>query len=514
MATDLARMERALRAADAAGDTEAARTIARAIIEQRNAAQAPASQRTAQDAPEYPQESVGAWAKDYLSRELSPANLGSALVRPVVQAATAIPGIFADATMAGWNLATGQNNELPSQATNRALDQYTRAPEGVVGKGAELVSTTLLGSRIPMPTIGKQAPKGFQPPGPELTVTQETFREARKAGYVVPPATVKPTAGRVAAESVGGKAAVQQLASRRNQTVTNRLIAKGLGLSEDAQITPRVLDGLRSKAGRVYDAVARSGDIAADTQYLDDLAAISRQSDEIAAAFPDANVGKSEEIGQLVNSLLRDRFDAKPALAYLKELRKSASANLSGVNAADPAKVSLGRAQRDAAAALEDQVLRHLRAQGKGALANAFDKARVTIAKTYSAEKALNPGTGNIAARALAAELKRGKPLSGEFATVAKFAAAFPKAADEVLTSPGVSALDAALTAGGGGVLAATGGVGAAPAAFAWPVARIAARNALLSDTVQGRLIPQAAGNALNPAYFAGGATAAAELRR
>lgn len=502
-------MERALRAADAAGDVDAARTIARAIIDSKKAVVPPA----APPVTEYPRESIGSWARDYISRELSPENLASAAVRPIVKVATGIPGVFADATMAGWNLATGQNNELPSQATNRALDQYTRAPEGVVGKGAELVSTALLGSRIPMPTIGKQAPKGFQPPGPEPTVTQETFREARKAGYVVPPATVKPTAGRVAAESVGGKAAVQQLASRRNQTVTNRLIAKGLGLSEDAQITPRVLDGLRSKAGRVYDAVARSGDIAADTQYLDDLAAISRQSDEIAAAFPDANVGKSEEIGQLVNSLLRDRFDAKPALAYLKELRKSASANLSGVNAADPAKVSLGRAQRDAAAALEDQVLRHLRAQGKGALANAFDKARVTIAKTYSAEKALNPGTGNIAARALAAELKRGKPLSGEFATVAKFAAAFPKAADEVLTSPGVSALDAALTAGGGGVLAATGGASAAPAALAWPVGRYAARQLLLSPAIQNALVPAASAARGVPAnVFAGGATGAISL--
>lgn len=462
-------------------------------------------------APEYPQESVGAWAKDYLKRELSPAAIGSALVRPVAKGLTAIPGIFADATMAGFNLATGQNNELPSQATSRVLDQYTQAPEGVVGKGAELVSTALVGSRIPMPAVGKQAPAGFKGTEPELTVTQETFKEARKAGYVVPPATVKPTAGRVAAESVGGKAAVQQLASRRNQTVTNRLVARGLGLSDDAQLTPRVLEKLRADAGKYYDAVARSGDIAADAQYLDDLAAIGRQSDEIAAAFPEANVGKSEEIGQLVNSLLRDHFDAKPALAYLKELRKNASANLSGVNAADPAKVSLGHAQRDAAAALEDRIIRHLHEQGKGALAHAFDKARVTIAKAHSAEKALNPGTGNINARMLATELRRGKPLSGEFETVAKFAAAFPKAADEVLTSPGVSALDAALTTGGAVSLGAGAGVGAAPAALLWPTARFAARYNALAPWTQNALLPQAQGaRAMDPRLFAAGATALA----
>lgn len=443
----------------------------------------------------------------------SPKALASAAVRPIVKAGTAIPGIFADAAMGAYNLATGQNNELPTQATNRVLDEHTIKPQGL-GRAAEVVSETLIGSKIPLPSVGKQAPKDFVPPAPELTQTQETFKQARQAGYVLPPATLKPTVGNVAAESVGGKAAVQQLASRKNQRVTNRLIAKGLGLGEDTQLTPKVLDGLRSKAGRVYEAVAKSGDVVADSQYLDDLAAIGKQSDEIAAAFPDANVGKTEEIGTLINSMMRDKFDAKAGLAYLKELRKAASSNLSGINAADPAKVALGRAQRDAAAALEDQIMRHLESEGKGALAGAFDKARVLIAKTYSAEKALNPGTGNINARALATELKRGKPLSGEFETVAKFAAAFPKAADEVLTSPGVSALDAAFTAGGATTLGASGGMAAAPLALAWPAARFATRQGLLTDTVQNRLIPQAPRFVtVDPSILAGGAAATDSLR-
>lgn len=443
----------------------------------------------------------------------SPKALASAAVRPIVKAGTAIPGIFADAAMGAYNLATGQSNELPTQATNRVLDEHTIKPQGL-GRAAEVVSETLIGSKIPLPSVGKQAPRGFVPPDPELTATQQTFKQARSAGYVVPPATLKPTVGNVAAESVAGKAAVQQLASRKNQRVTNSLVAKGLGLGEDTQLTPKVLDEIRKKSGRVYDAVAKSGEVVTDPTYLDDLAAISKQSQEIAASFPDANVGKSAEVENLINSLLRDKFDSKAGLEYLKELRKAASANLSGVNAADPAKVALGRAQRDAASALEDQVMRHLESQGKGALAGAFDKARVLIAKTYSAEKALNPATGNINARALATELKRGKPLSGEFETVAKFAAAFPKAADEVLTSPGVSALDAALTAGGATTLSATGGLAVAPIALAWPAARFATRQGLLTDTMQNRLLPQAPRFLkVDPAIVAGGAAATDALR-
>ncbi|MBK7249883.1 MAG: hypothetical protein IPI06_02990 [Gammaproteobacteria bacterium] len=110
----------------------------------RNPAQKPALGSGAVAAPE-PQAQPGVInrAYDYLRTELSPANLASALVRPVVKAATAIPGVFADATMAGWNLATGQNNELPSQATNRVLDQYTRAPSTPIGRVAEDVATAV-----------------------------------------------------------------------------------------------------------------------------------------------------------------------------------------------------------------------------------------------------------------------------------------------------------------------------------------------------------------------------------
>lgn len=458
--------------------------------------------------PEYPQETIGQWAKDYLGRELSPAAIGSAVVRPAVKAATAIPGMFADAAAGAVNL-MGGNMQLPTQAVEQQLDRFTQRPAGV-GKVAEGISTALLSSRVPVPKIGQQAPSGFTQK-PDMSVAEETFAQARKAGYVIPPSTLKPTAGRVAAESVGGKAAVQQLASRRNQEVTNKLVAKGLGLPDRIQVTPKVLEALRRKAGGAYEAVGKSGNITADSQYLDDLAVIGRQSDEIAAAFPEANVGKSAEVDQLVNSLLRDRFDAKPALSYLKELRKNASANLSGVNAADPAKVSLGRAQRDAAAALEDLIVRHLKSQGKGGLAKAFDEARILIAKTHSAEKALNPGTGNFNARALATELKRGKPLSGEFETIAKFASAFPKAADEVLTSPGVSALDAALTAGGGVALGAMN-PSTAPLALAWPAARYGARRALLSDSTQNALLnTPASGNALRRAPYLTGAVPIAQ---
>lgn len=410
---------------------------------------------------------------------LSPANLASAAVRPIVQGVTAIPGIFADAGMAAWNLATGQQNEMPSAATRQLLDRYTRKPEGL-GKGAELVSSALVGARVPAPQMGAKAPEGFKRP---LTQAEETFKRGRELGLVVPPSTVRqgPVIG--ALESIGGKAATQQVASRANQPKFNEVAARTLGLPEKTQITPKLLSDLRERAGRVYNEIGKTGEIAVDAQYLDDLAAIGRQSDEIAQAFPDANVGKSAEVNNLVNSLLRDRFSAKAAMEYVKELRKQASGNLSGANAADPAKRSLGHAQRDAAAALEDMVMRHLQAQGRQDLADAFDNARTLIAKTYSIENALNPATGNIVARDLATQLKKGKPLSDELRTVAEFARAFPKASEEITHSGPISALDAVVTAGGVSMVD--------PTFIAWPAARIGSRYGILTRPVQNRLLPR-----------------------
>jgi hypothetical protein len=126
---------------------------------------------------------------------------------------------------------------------------------------------------------------------------------------------------------------------------------------------------------------------------------------------------------------------------------------------------------------VEDMLIRHLNSTGKSALANRFDQARQMIAKTYSVEAALNEGTGNVVASQLGNQLKKGKPLSGGLALAARFAQAFPKAAEEVRHSPGVSAVDALIGAGGA--------VTINPGLAALPLARVGTREALLSSAGQ-----------------------------
>lgn len=417
----------------------------------------------------------------------------SAAVRPIAKGVASMPLLAMDAGVgvrnfasmmanpqpgaSAWETFTGkkpsmvQPAEMPSQMFNRALDSYTTAPTGA-GKGAEFVSSVLAGARaMPAPQAATQAPRLL--PG-----------AVKAAEYVVPPSQ-REGAGALtrALEGIAGKTSVAQRAAMKNQPVTNQLASKAIGLKEvpeSGEAWKLALNSVREKAGNVYKEVADSGDIVPDSRYLDDLGALSSSADDIIKDFPDATPAAAREIDRLVTSLLRDKFNARSAVEYLKELRSQASGNLSWNSAADPAKKALGMAQREAAGILEDMIVRHLGSQGKQALAGSFDKARQEIAKTYVVQGALNEATGNIVAQTIGNVAKKGRPLTGELDEIARFARAFPKASKEVTESfPGISPWDAGFTLTAG---LATG----SPLVGMYPIARIGLREALTAQKVPG----------------------------
>ncbi|MFM7012459.1 MAG: hypothetical protein ACKO0Z_24550 [Betaproteobacteria bacterium] len=388
--------------------------------------------------------------------------------------ATAVPAAF----VPGANTVVGAGlTGAAFGASQPVTDGKDRLLNTAVG-GATGAVSQYLGGKVAAWAQNKMASRATSATNQEAQniARDATLKEAQQAGYVVPPSTTNPTVTNGVIESVAGKAQTQQAAAVKNQQVTNRLARKALGLGENTPLNKSVLNSVRSKAGNVYKAIEATGEIAVDGQYVDDLAAITNSIDDVAKDFPDLNLNNNEQINSLVDGMLQDRFSAKSAVELTKQLRKAASGNLSGANATDPAKRALGYAQRDAAAAVEDQLVRHLESVGSGGLAQRFDDARKLVAKTYSVESALNEGTGNVVAAQLGSQLKRGKPLSGELELVAKFARSFDKAAQEIKTSPGVSAVDAIV----GGI----GGATINPSLFAIPVARIGARSAITSQGI------------------------------
>ncbi len=392
-----------------------------------------AEQPQAAPAPAAPQESTGA----FLKRELSPANLASAAVRPLVKGVAAVPGIFADGAMGAWNLASGQNNQMPSAALNQLLDKYTRKPEGV-GKVAEAVSSTLVGARTPMPKLGAQAPAGFVKPSP-ASVKADTLQATQKAGYVVPPATANPTLTNRMLETIGGKIATAQDAAIKNQPVTTGLAKKAIGVEGDTPLTLEAIAGIRKQAGDAYEVLRNVGDFSLDAKALNKLQSVAGKhtgSDLTKAISGDSDIPK------IVDAIWREKLNGSTAVDAIGLLRDKATA------AYAKGDTGSGKGYRELSNTLENAIERHLSTSGQGKLLANFKSARELIAKTYSVEKAFNPATGDVSGTKLAAQLTRGKPLTGELKLAAQFAQAFPKAAREILDSGSVRNTD--LIVGGG----------------------------------------------------------------
>lgn len=109
-------------------------------------------------------------------------------------------------------------------------------------------------------------------------------------------------------------------------------------------------------------------------------------------------------------------------------------------------------------------------------------QARQQIAKSYDIEKALNIGTGDISAPALARALDKGAPFTGNLRTVAEFGNAFPSSVREGARVPtaGVSKSEALASLLLGGLIS--------PIAAALPFASGPTRSMILSPAYQRQM--------------------------
>lgn len=294
---------------------------------------------------------------------------------------------------------------------------------------------------------------------------------ARQSGFVIPPADVRGGFLNEALGGLSGKIKTAQVASARNQLVTNDMARRALGIADDVPLSAETLQNLRATmASTGYAPIRQAGEITADAAYSKALDSIASQYQGAARSFSKA---APNPVKEMVDGLREAKFDAGDALDMVKVLRENAD------KAFRTGDSGLGKASKSAASALEDQIERHLKASGDDAAMAAFRKARQDIAKSYTVQKALNSTTGDISAPALARELAKGRPLSGELKTIAEVANAFGPAMQSLKQSPkALSPLD--FMFGGGGTLM-TG----SPMAMAGLAARPAARSLLLSKPYQ-----------------------------
>jgi hypothetical protein len=298
---------------------------------------------------------------------------------------------------------------------------------------------------------------------------------AKEAGYTLPPTQANPNLFNTVLEGIAGKIKTAQGASLKNQDVTNSLIRKALGLSDDQPLSVQSLQGLRQTAGSAYERIRGSGNVTADPAYTQALDALTEPYLRAAADFP-----KAAQTGVMdaIDAMRVDSFDAGSAVDQIRILRKQADKYYSGGD-----KV-LGGTFKGLANALEDQLGRHLETTGAAPeVINDFRNARKTIAQTYTVEKYLK-ADGNVDAVGLARELKR-KPLTDEMRTVAQFGEQFPKAAQKPERIGGVASISP-LDVGAGGIVSA---IMHNPAFFALMAGRPLVRSAILSKAYQDRLV-------------------------
>lgn len=274
-------------------------------------------------------------------------------------------------------------------------------------------------------------------------VRDQTLAEAQNAGLKLPAADVNPGAIENTLETIAGKTPLRQEFTISNQYKVNELARKVLNVPPNTPLTEATLKNLRDNAAAPYR--------------------------EVASLSPLAN--------SALERLKAVRNDAKD---YWRKYR--------GPNGGDP-RDRLEATKLDNQAEMIERVIeKQAIKSGRPELVNDLREARKYIARTYSIEKALNLGSGNVEAKLIGKQLDNRVPLEGDLLTIAKFAegpgAKYSLEASKV-GAPGVdSGLNASLAGGLGlGGYAAMGPKGLALGAI--PFARGSLRELLASDFYQ-----------------------------
>lgn len=369
----------------------------------------------------------------------------------------------------GKGLSAEPGLQTASAAAGAGASGATR--EGGGGEGAQLAAG-LAGALVPGAVSPSRVPTAG---GAQLRAAAQ---RANEVGYVVPPADVSPGLLAESLGGIGGKIKLQQTASARNQSLSDKLARRSVGLGEDAELSVDTLEGIRRNAAAAYEPVAASGIVTPGRAYASALDRALAPFTSQAKSFPGT---REPQVVADLQALRSPQFDAGDAMTMIRSMRESADrAYRAGENMA-------GKAYRQGASALEDALEGHLKQMGQPAaeVLLGFRNARQLIAKTYSVQSALGPN-GSINALKLGSALSKGRPLSGDLRTIAEFGQAFPRSAQMLKEPPGsTSVLDWATAMGS---TAASGN----PAYMLSLGARPLARRLMLSDRVQRNAVKNA----------------------
>lgn len=379
------------------------------------------------------------------------------------------------------------NTDVPSIGPST---MYSPGSGGWSGsKGSPLLATLANTAVQSAPALlfrgrAAEAPKAAEIPKPTIDPRAEVMAAAQKEGLKFTPSQAKAPIGTVA-EGLTGQAKLERSLSLKNAPIVNKLAGKELGLADDEVLNTPKLTELKVKANRAYSDVAKTGKRIVSDDYRQEIAQISDRTggDSFKGDVPQ-DITKLKDYYSNITA-----FTAEDAVNKIRQLRTDATSNIKARNA--PEQNAKGYVQRQIADALDNELARHVETLGKPELVQKYKDARVQLAKVYSVEDALRGG--NVSAKALAQQLKRGAPLSGNLKLIAQTYGEFDKVLQDVAKirdSHPFSVVDAFVGAAG----AATN-----PALATAVLARPAVRGLLASDRYQRSLAKPSAGTPKPP---------------
>lgn len=425
---DLTQVYDALRKADAAGDTDGAQKLAAYI---RTQSVAPAQSTTAVPAaPDTSQSTPLDWAKGVGQAGLA---LGSGALKglnvafnDLIPGEDLTPKINADPVM----------NYQPTNPTGQAIlggiEKVAKPITDVLGavKGA-IANTagqrtadvagdlaTILGARGALSKVGET---GAVTKAASAAIPTEV-KAATEAGFKLTPEQAGGAPVGSAIQSLAGSAKLERSISKKNAATANDLAAQDIGVS--GPLTPSNIKNAKVAPNAVYDSVSKAGQVKTDAEFASDVAGVANRTGGGSFAFdvPPAVDRLKAGYGSVQS------FDAADAVSKVRQLRADATKNIKALNA--PEQNALGYAQKNIADAIENQLERHLEANGSTGLMDEFRQARQQLAKIHSVEAAMK-GT-DVSAKSLGKQLDRGVPLSGNLRTIATAANNFDRSFQDV----------------------------------------------------------------------------------
>lgn len=316
-------------------------------------------------------------------------------------------------------------------------------------------------------------------------VRDQTLKDAQSVGYLVTPGSVTPSGPRIALEQIAGKSRLEQELSVKNQQVTDALARKAVGLPENTPLTTPAMKAIRAEEyQKGYVPVAQIGVIPTDAVFKQELMDIAGKFTGASRSFPNA---MPSEVKRMVASIRVGQFDSADAIQMSQALRDAATGSFRKGD------TGLGKAQIAASKAIEDQIERSLAGANNpnaGAILNQFRESRKRMAVSHAVEDAIHEGSGSVDASKLAADLQKGKLLTNELETAAKFANVFKnvnKSPSQIGTPGATSLFGTGLgsTVGAGAGVLMGGPIGGVAGAAAMPTASWLARSYLQSGRAQ-----------------------------